>query len=105
MTFAYYSSQPARPPKGWTKHIRSALIYAVSLAGQALLIARGQLVARRSLRHRFQAELDQANTEIALLKEELEIKDARWSRLSSRKRPRHTPIQRMRILQLKAARG
>jgi transposase InsO family protein len=52
-----------------------------------------------------QAELDRASTEIALLKEELEIKNTRWSRLSSRRRPHYTAIQRMRILQLKAARG
>ena len=51
------------------------------------------------------AELDRANTEIALLKEELDIKDARWSRLPSRRRPYYVPVQRMRILQLKTARG
>lgn len=50
-------------------------------------------------------ELDRANTEIALLKEELEIKDSRWGRLPSRRRPHFTPIQRMRILQVKASRG
>jgi transposase len=51
------------------------------------------------------AELEQAPGEIALLREELDIKEARWSRVSSRKRPHYTPIQRMRFLQLKAARG
>jgi transposase InsO family protein len=50
-------------------------------------------------------KLDQANAEIALLKEELDIKDSRWSRLSSRRRPHYMPIERMRILQVKAARG
>jgi putative transposase len=71
----------------------------------ALAIARGQAAASRSLRRRLQAELDQAHTEIALLRQELDIKDGRWSRLSSRRRPHYTPIERMRILQLKAARG
>ena len=42
---------------------------------------------------------------MALLKEELDIKDVRWSWLPSRRRPHYTPVQRMRILQLKAARG
>ena len=51
------------------------------------------------------AELDRANTEIALFTEELDIKDDRWSRLPSRRRPYYLPVQRMRILQLKAARG
>ena len=49
--------------------------------------------------------LDRAHTEIALLKEEIAIKDARWSRIQPRRRPYYGPIQRMRILKLKAARG
>jgi transposase InsO family protein len=51
------------------------------------------------------AELDRAKTEIALLREELNIKDARWSRVPPRQRPHYSPIQRMWILELKAARG
>jgi transposase-like protein len=66
----------------------------------ALTVARS-----RGTRNRFQAELDRANNEIALLKAELEIKDGRWGRLPSRRRPHFTPIQRMRILQIKASRG
>jgi len=66
----------------------------------ALTVARS-----RYARSRLQAELERANGEIALLKEELAIKDARWDRLPCRRRPHFTPIQRMRILQLKAARG
>ena len=55
-------------------------------------------------RRRLQAELERARTEIALLREELRIKDGRWERSRSRRRPHYTPIQRMRILQLRAAR-
>lgn len=40
-----------------------------------------------------------------MLREELSIKDARWQRQPTRKRPHYTPAQRMRILQLRAARG
>ena len=50
-------------------------------------------------------ELEWAQSEIALLKEELDLKDARWLRLAPRRRPHYKPQQRMRILQLKAARG
>jgi putative transposase len=85
-------------PRGWTKHIQSALLHAISLATMALTVARGRSTENR-------VQLERTINEIALLKEELEIKDARWSRLSSRRRPRYTPIQRMRILQLKVARG
>ena len=59
----------------------------------------------RSPQRRMAVELDRGNTEIALLKEELDIKDDRWSRLPSRRRPYYMPVERMRILQLKAARG
>jgi putative transposase len=66
----------------------------------ALTVARS-----RRARSRLESELERANTEIALLKEELAIKDARWDRVPPRRRPHFTPIHRMRILQVKAARG
>jgi transposase InsO family protein len=49
--------------------------------------------------------MEEATTEISLLREELDIKDGRWARSRSRRRPQYTPAQRMRILQLRAARG
>ena len=67
----------------------------------ALTISRSRATGRR----RLQAQLEQANAEIALLREELYIKDSRWERSRSRRRPHYTPTQRMRILQLRAARG
>ncbi len=92
-------------PRGWTKRVKSALIQSVSLAATALTLAHGRASKSRSTRKRLTAELDRATTEIALLKEELHIKDDRWSRLPSRRRPYYTPVQRMRFLELKAARG
>jgi hypothetical protein len=89
-----------RLPRGWPNHIKSCLLYAISLAAMALTVARS-----RSTRNCLQAELDRANNEITLLKEKLAIKDARWSRLPSRRRPHCTPVPRMRNLQVKAARG
>jgi putative transposase len=74
------------------------------MASVALTVARSRAATSDREVRRLQAELDRASTEIALLKEELSIKDARWRRLRSRRRPHYTPIQRMRILQVKAAR-
>ena len=54
---------------------------------------------------RDQAEIDRLCTELSLLEEELEIKDARWARLHPRRRPHYGPVQRMRILKLRAVRG
>jgi putative transposase len=95
------ASQHSIPlPGGWTHHVKSGLLHAISLAAMALTVARS-----KHTRPRLETELDRANGEIALLKEELAIKDARWSRLPSRRRPHFTPIQRMRILQVKASRS
>ena len=85
-------------PQGWAKHIKASLLQAISLAAMALTVARS-----RRVRSRLEIELERADTEIALLKEELAIKDGRWDRLSSRRRPHFTPTQRMRILQVKAS--
>ena len=92
-------------PRGWTRQVKTAVLHAIALARASLSVACGGAGTSRSTRRRFQIDLDQAHTEIALLKEELAIKDARWSRLLSRRRPHYTPIQRMRVLQLRAARG
>ena len=92
------TSQRSVPlPSRWAHHVKSGLLHAISLAAMALTVARS-----RHTRSRLQIDLDRANDEIALLQEELAIKDARWGRLSSRRRPHFMPIQRMRILQLKA---
>ena len=48
--------------------------------------------------------LERATNEIALMEEELALKNARWSRLSPGRRPHYTCLERMRILRLKAAR-
>ena len=90
-----------RLPKQWPSHVKSGILHAVSLASVALSYARGRATGERRLR----ARLEQAHTELALLREELGIKDSRWERSHSRRRPHYTPIQRMRILQLRAARG
>ena len=89
-------------PAGWTLLVKSAVLHAVSLASTALTLASSRAAASRVQRHRLQAELDRDTTEIALLGEELDIKDARWNRLPPRRRPFYTAVQRMRILQLKA---
>jgi len=75
-------------------------LHAISLGAMALAVARS-----RRVRARLRVELDRAENEIALLKEELAIKDARWGRVPPRRRPHFTAVQRMRILQVKAARG
>jgi hypothetical protein len=90
-----------RLPRQWPKHVKSGVLHAISLASVILSYARGRATARR----RLTTCLEQAESEIALLREELSIKDGRWERSRSRRRPHYTPTQRMRLLQLRAARG
>jgi transposase InsO family protein len=54
---------------------------------------------------RLKAELERANQEIALLREEIRIKDARLARINPQRRPHYPPVERMAILELRAARS
>ncbi len=92
-------------PRGWTKTVRSSVLHAISIAGIALTRAWGSAATSRNRKTSLLAELDRAKTEIALLNEELTIKNDRLARVPSRRRPHYRPTDRMRILQLKAARG
>ncbi|MHC4920999.1 MAG: transposase [Planctomycetota bacterium] len=99
------ATDPFPLPRGWTKTTRSSVLHAISLAFTALTRAWGSSATSRRRTIRLQADLDQAMTEIALLNEELAIKNDRLRRVAPRRRPHYGPIQRMRILKLKAARG
>ena len=77
--------EPIPLPRGWTKTVRSGVLHAVALASVAL--SRAWSSAARS-RVQVVAERDRAGAEIALLREELSIKDGRWSRVPPRRRPK-----------------
>ena len=85
--------------------VKTALLHAISLATTAVTCARNSAAHGRSKTRQLRAEFDRANSEIALIREELDLKDSRWGRLSTRRRPHYSAVQRLRILQLKAARG
>jgi hypothetical protein len=54
-------------PGGWPGSVKSALLHAISLAFTALAFARRRAAKSCSMKHRLQADLDQARTENALL--------------------------------------
>jgi hypothetical protein len=78
-------------PQGWPDHVRSSLLHAIVLASTALAVARSRRVT-----HGLRTDLERATQEIALLKEKLAVRDARWSRRSPRRRPHFAPEGRMR---------
>lgn len=98
-------SRPIPLPKGWPTLVRSGVLHAISLAATALTTAWSRASTSRSRRQKRGAETERLRAEIALLEEELAIKDARWARLHPRRRPHFGPVQRMRILQVRAARS
>jgi len=92
-------------PHDWPKSVKSAYLRAVALARLALVEARAWCVNSPIARVRLAAENEQLGSEVALLREELRIKDARLSRIAPANRPHYPPTERLAILALKAARG
>jgi len=76
-----------RLPDQWTEHIKSGILCAIAAASSVIAAAH----ARTARRHRLRAELDRAENEIRLLREEMAIKDARWKRARPRRRPHGNP--------------
>jgi hypothetical protein len=92
-------------PTHWHRHVRSAVLHVIALARLAAAEVRGWAVNSPVTRLRLAAQLDHARQEIALLREELRIKDARMAAIPAHRRPHYPPTERMAILELRAARG
>jgi transposase InsO family protein len=92
-------------PKGWPRSVRSAVVDAVSMANVAFTAARSRAEHQLDARARLQAENDQLRREVSLLNEEIRIKDARMERVPAQRRPHYPPIERLAILELRAARA
>ena len=64
-------------PKGWTGIVRSAVLHVIGLAQYATVYTRSWAANSPNERMRLKAENDRFQAEVALLKEEIRIKDAR----------------------------
>jgi hypothetical protein len=69
------------------------------------MIVRAHAENRCDDRGRLGTENDRLRQEVALLQEEIRIKDARMNRIPAQRRPHHPPIERLAIVELRAARG
>ena len=85
-------------PRGWNRRAKSAILHILALSHYTFtaLLARAALSKNRQVRLR--AQIDRRNHEIALLQEELRIKDARMERVPPHRRPHYVPLERMAIL-------
>ena len=70
------------------------MLHALSLVRVALLAATDRVATSVRLEH-----------ELALLREEVRIKDARLERVPPHRRPHYPAVERLAILELRAARG
>ena len=92
-------------PKSWTWHVRAAMLHVVALAQYATAYTRGWASSSLTERVRLRAENDRLRQELALLREEIRIKDARMRLIAPQRRPHYPPVERMSILELRSARG
>jgi putative transposase len=98
------TSAPPRP-KHWTRSVQAALLHVIALAKYALVYTCSWAANSASQRVRLAAKVDQLQQEVALLRVEVRIKDARMGRIPPPQRPHYLPAERLAILELRAARG
>ena len=79
------------------------MLHVIALGQYALAYTRSWVVIGRIAHVWLKAENDHLKQQVALLSEEIRIKDARMKRVDPQKRPRYVPTERMAILELRAA--
>jgi putative transposase len=92
-------------PRSWPSKVRSAMLHVVSLAQYAVIATRSWAADSSNARVRLKAENDRLKQEMAQLRDELRLKDARMNSLPPSRRPYYSPTARLQILELRAARG
>jgi transcriptional regulator with XRE-family HTH domain len=102
---ARFGTANAPLPRHWPGHVRSAIVHAVSMANAAFTAIQARAENQFNARTRLQATNDRLQRQVALLREELRIRDARMERLPAQRRPHYPAIERLAILELRAARG
>ena len=84
--------------------MRSALLHVIALAQYAAVYTRGWAAESCNARVRLRATIEQLQQEVALLKAEIRIKDARMACLPAPRRPHYPPAVRLEILELRTRR-
>jgi hypothetical protein len=92
-------------PKSWPRSVQAAVLHVIALAQYALAYTRSWAANSPNERIRLAAKAGQHEQEVALLREEIRIKDARAAAIPAARRPHYGPTERLAILELRAARG
>jgi len=90
-------------PDNWSLNVKSAILHAISLAQFVMAYTRGWAANSINARIRLKRQVAQLEQQVACLTEQMRIKDARLQRIDSQKRPHYLPVERMAILELRAA--
>ena len=98
-------TQSVSLPKAWPSRAKSAVLHVIFLAHFAITHARGWAANSPNARVRQASEIDRLRAEIAMLQDEIRIKDRRIAAVLPHRRPHYTPALHMAILELKTARG
>ena len=98
-------SGPLPLPKGWPRHLRSAVVHTIALAHAAVTHAHSVAANSVNARIRLKEENERLRNQILLLREETRIKDARMQQIPAHRRPHYPPTERLAILEPRAARG
>jgi len=81
------------------------MVHVIALAHYAMIYTRSWAADSPNARVRLQADVDRLEQEVALLREEVRIKDTRADSIPAHRRPHYLPTERLAILELRAARG
>ena len=85
-------------PREWKPLVRAAMIQVASLAHWSLIHTRSWCANSALARVRLAGKLEQAEAQVAQLREEVRIKDARMAGLPPHRRPFYAPSERLAIL-------
>jgi putative transposase len=97
-------SVPPLPP-AWPQQVKRGVLEVLGIAHLAVTTTRSWCENSRLIRVRLASRVERLEAEVALLQEEMRIKDARVAKLEPARRPHYGPRERMAILELRAARG
>ncbi|HEX2870960.1 MAG TPA: DDE-type integrase/transposase/recombinase, partial [Polyangiaceae bacterium] len=99
------AAEPVPLPDEWPEQTRSGLLQALGLLRVAVYTVRGWAENSPLAKARLQGEVERLETEVALLQQELRLKNARMARIEAARRPHYTPVERLEILMLGVTRG
>ena len=91
--------------KQWPLRVKSALLHVISLAQFVTAYTRGGAANSVNARVRLKARAQELEEQISRLEEQIRIKDARMRSIPAHRRPHCSPVDRIAILQLRAACG